>query len=164
MGADCQESCSTMDTASWSELPFQVVVKPIGPICNLRCTYCFYLGTEMFYPKGEAWRMSDETLQTFVRQYVDAQPHAIPDIFFSFQGGEPTLMGLDFYRRVVELQQKCVPPEKRISNLIQTNGVLLDDEWCEFLEIPRVPCRAFSRRTGRVSRLVPSGPVGPANI
>lgn len=123
-----------MDIPAWSQLGFQVVVKPIGPVCNLRCLYCFYHDAELLYPEAEFWRMTDETLETFIRQYVEAQPDAIPDIFFVFQGGEPTLMGLDFYRRVVELQQKYVPPNKRITNSLQTNGILLDDEWCEFLK------------------------------
>lgn len=123
-----------MEISSWSQLAYQVVVKPIGPICNLRCRYCFYLDTESLYPAEEDWRMTEETLEEFIRQFVAAQPEAMPEIFFMFQGGEPTLMGLEFYRLVVELQQKYVPPGKRIFNSIQTNGILLDDQWCEFLK------------------------------
>ncbi len=117
----------------WSETGLHVIAKPIGPICNLRCAYCFYLEKESLYPEGESWRMSDETLEAYVRQYVEAQPEAVREIDFAFQGGEPTLMGLDFFRRVVALQKKHCPDGKRIHNSLQTNGVLLDDAWCEFL-------------------------------
>jgi uncharacterized protein len=117
----------------WSQTGLHVIAKPIGPICNLRCAYCFYLEKEALYPRGESWRMSDETLEAFVRQYVAAQPDAVAEIDFAFQGGEPTLMGLDFFRRVVELQKQHAGAGKRIHNSLQTNGVLLDDRWCEFL-------------------------------
>jgi uncharacterized protein len=110
-----------------------VIAKPIGPVCNLRCAYCFYLEKESLYPQGESWKMSDETLEAYVRQYIEAQPPEIDQIDFAFQGGEPTLMGLDFFERVVELQAKYSPPGRRVQNSLQTNGVLLDDRWCEFL-------------------------------
>ena len=110
-----------------------MIAKPIGPVCNLRCAYCFYLEKESLYPKGERWKMSDETLEAFIRQYVQAQPETVQQIDFAFQGGEPTLLGLDFFRRVVELQRKYAPAGKRIHNSLQTNGTLLDDRWCEFL-------------------------------
>jgi len=118
----------------FSQLGLHVIAKPIGPICNLRCAYCFYLQKEELYPEGERWKMSDATLEAYVRQYVEAQPEAVEEIDFAFQGGEPTLMGLDFFRRVVELQAKHAPPGKRVHNSLQTNGVLLDDRWCEFLK------------------------------
>ena len=89
-----------------SQLGLHVIAKPIGPVCNLRCSYCFYLEKENLYPQGEQWRMSDETLEEYVRQYIDAQPENVDEIDFAFQGGEPTLMGLDFFRRVLELQKK----------------------------------------------------------
>jgi uncharacterized protein len=111
-----------------------VLVKPIGPICNLACRYCFYLSKEALYPSEESWRMSDATLEAYVRQYLDAQPAAVETVDFAFQGGEPTLMGLDYFRRVVELEQKYLPPGRRIQNSLQTNGILLDDAWCEFLK------------------------------
>jgi len=122
-----------MEKPPWSQLGLHVIAKPIGPICNLRCAYCFYLEKEALYPEGEQWRMPDETLEAYVRQYIEAQPEVVEQIDFAFQGGEPTLLGLDFFRRAVELQQKHTPAGKRIHNSLQTNGVLLDDRWCEFL-------------------------------
>ena len=117
----------------WPEFGLHVVVKPIGPMCNLCCRYCFYLEKESLYGATESWRMTDETLEAFIRQYIEAQPATTKDINFTFQGGEPTLMGLDFFRRAVELEQKYLPPGKTASNSLQTNGILLDDQWCEFL-------------------------------
>jgi len=108
---------------------FHVMTKPIGPICNLACRYCFYLEKESLYPGTTRWRMTDEVLEAYVRQYIEAQD--VPEVSFAWQGGEPTLMGLDFFRRVVELQKKYANG-KRISNALQTNGTLLDDEWCHF--------------------------------
>ncbi|MCX7427328.1 MAG: anaerobic sulfatase maturase [Planctomycetia bacterium] len=122
-----------MPLPPWPQRGLHVIAKPIGPICNLRCAYCFYLGKESLYPAGESWRMSDETLDAYVRQYLDAQPPSVDEVDFAFQGGEPTLMGLDFFRRVVELQAVHARPGVRIHNSLQTNGVLLDDAWCEFL-------------------------------
>ena len=119
---------------AWSDLGLHILAKPIGPVCNLDCAYCFYLQKESLYPPHEPWRMSDETLEAYVQQYIAAQPAPVEVIEFAFQGGEPTLMGLDFFRRVLALQQKYLPPGKRIHNSLQTNGVLLDDAWCEFLK------------------------------
>jgi uncharacterized protein len=117
----------------WSEFGLHVVVKPIGPICNLRCRYCFYLAKESLYAASEPWRMTDETLEAYIRQYIEAQPATTREIKFTFQGGEPTLMGVDFFRRAVELEQKHLPPGKTARNSLQTNGILLDDRWCAFL-------------------------------
>lgn len=110
---------------------FHLMTKPVGPICNLDCKYCFYLEKEKLYPGKSNWRMPEDVLETFVRQYIEAQ--RVPEITFAWQGGEPTLMGLDFFRRVVELQQRYAGG-KKVSNAIQTNGTLLDDGWCEFLK------------------------------
>jgi uncharacterized protein len=110
--------------------PFHVLTKPVGPICNLDCKYCFYLEKENLYPGENQWRMSDAVLEEYIRQYIHSQPPA--EINFAWQGGEPTLLGVDFFRKVVELQKKFADG-KIISNAIQTNGTLLDDEWCEFL-------------------------------
>ncbi|HEX2999259.1 MAG TPA: radical SAM protein, partial [Armatimonadota bacterium] len=110
---------------------FHVMAKPAGARCNLRCHYCFYLEKEKLYPDSPGFRMDDATLENFVRQYIEAQD--VPEINFAWQGGEPTLMGLDFFRRVVELQQHYLPDGKRLNNALQTNGILLDDAWCEFL-------------------------------
>jgi uncharacterized protein len=110
---------------------FHVMTKPVGPICNLDCKYCFYLEKERLYPSDESFRMSDAVLESYVRQYIEAQD--VPEVNFAWQGGEPTLLGVGFFRRVVELQKQYCPAGKRVTNAIQTNAVLLDDEWCEFL-------------------------------
>lgn len=106
------------------------MAKAIGPICNLDCKYCFYLEKEKFYPENEKWKMSDERLEAFVRDYIAAQP--TKEVNFAFQGGEPTLLGVDFFRRVVKFQKKHAKG-KYIHTALQTNGTLLDDEWGQFL-------------------------------
>ncbi|MGN6368197.1 MAG: anaerobic sulfatase maturase [Phycisphaerae bacterium] len=110
--------------------PFHVLTKPIGPICNLDCKYCFYLEKENLYQDESSWRMPDHVLETYIRQYIESQPS--DEIQFAWQGGEPTLLGVPFFQKVVDLQQKFANG-KRISNALQTNGTLLDDEWCAFL-------------------------------
>lgn len=111
--------------------PFQVMLKPRGPICNLDCRYCYYLSKERLYPDSQ-FRMSDALLEDFVRQYIASQPG--PEVVFVWQGGEPLLMGLDFYRRALTLQKKYARPGLRVANVLQTNGVLLDDAWCAFFK------------------------------
>jgi uncharacterized protein len=108
---------------------FHVMTKPRGAICNLDCKYCYFLSKEMMY-RGSRFRMADELLESYTRQYIEAQ--RVPEVTFAWQGGEPTLMGLDFFKRAVELQQQYKRPGMRIHNAFQTNGVLLDDAWCEF--------------------------------
>ena len=108
---------------------FHVMAKPTGPICNLDCRYCFYLEKERLYRGTSGWAMPDEVLETFVRDYIAAQD--VPVVTFAWQGGEPTLLGLDFFRRVVELQRRYANG-KQIDNGFQTNGILLDDEWARF--------------------------------
>lgn len=110
--------------------PFHILTKPVGPICNLDCKYCFYLEKENLYPGENQWRMSDAVLEQYIRQYIHSQP--VAEINFAWQGGEPTLLGVDFFRKAVALQKKFADG-KIISNAIQTNGTLLDDDWCEFL-------------------------------
>jgi uncharacterized protein len=112
---------------------FHVMVKPIGAICNLDCVYCYYLEKEHLYPEGEQFRMPWKVLRSFIRQYTAAHKH-LPEIHFAWQGGEPTLLGLDFFERVVALQRKHQPAGCRVTNSIQTNGVLLDDAWGRFLK------------------------------
>jgi uncharacterized protein len=107
-----------------------LMAKPIGPACNLRCQYCFYLEKEALLDQGDH-RMSDEVLEAYVRKYIESQPGREP-VAFHWQGGEPTLIGLDFYRKVVELQRRYARG-KPFTNTIQTNGVLLNDEWGRFL-------------------------------
>jgi uncharacterized protein len=109
---------------------FHVMAKPIGPICNLDCKYCFYLEKESLYPQVEKWAMSEEVLDGYIRQYIEAQD--APVVNFAWQGGEPTLLGVEYFRRVVALEKQYANG-KRITNALQTNGVLLNDEWGEFL-------------------------------
>jgi uncharacterized protein len=105
---------------------FHVLAKPIGPICNLDCKYCFYLEKESLYPKVEKWAMPAEVLESYIRQYIEA--HDTPIVNFAWQGGEPTLLGVDYFRNLVRLQEKYANG-KRIQNAFQTNGVLLNDAW-----------------------------------
>lgn len=109
---------------------FHVLAKPVGPLCNLDCSYCYYLDKEQDFPPGERFRMREELLERFVRGYIEAQPG--PEIAFAWQGGEPTLLGLTFFERAVELQRRYAGG-KRITNALQTNGTLLDEGWCRFL-------------------------------
>ncbi len=119
-----------MTTASDSRPPaFHVMAKPRGAICNLGCEYCYYLPKKALYPDS-TFRMSNQVLKSYVRQYIAAQQ--VPQVHFAWQGGEPTLMGLDFFRRVVGYQKEAARPGMRIENAIQTNGTLLNDDWCRF--------------------------------
>jgi uncharacterized protein len=108
-----------------------VVAKPIGPICNLNCEYCFYLEKQALFGPGEQYRMSDQVLSAFITSYITSQPTPVVD--FVWQGGEPTLLGIDFFKRVVDLQKPLVKT-KTITNSLQTNGTLLTPEWCQFLK------------------------------
>ena len=110
-------------------LAFHLMVKPVGGLCNLDCKYCFYLPKTTLYP-GRRLRMNDELLETYLRQYVDAQH--VPDVTISWQGGEPTLIGLGFFKRSVEYARRLARPGMRIQHTLQTNGTLLNDEWCRF--------------------------------
>jgi uncharacterized protein len=110
--------------------PFQVFVKPIGARCNLDCHYCYYLKTQQLYASTASFRMSDETLEAYITQHIAASPE--PVIRFSWHGGEPLSLGLDFFRTVVALQRQHLPPSRRIVNGVQTNGTLLNEEWCRF--------------------------------
>ncbi|HSW27924.1 MAG TPA: anaerobic sulfatase maturase [Longimicrobiales bacterium] len=113
-----------------SPAPFHVMAKPTGALCNLACRYCYYLEKERLYPAGETFRMPGAVLEAFVRQHLAAQPG--PEVDFTWQGGEPTLLGLDFFREVVRIQREHAGGRK-VSNALQTNGTLLDDAWCAFL-------------------------------
>ena len=120
---------STTDPSAEAPQAFHVMLKPRGPVCNLGCEYCYYLSKERLYPDAH-FRMTDQLLEEFTRQYIECQH--VPEVTFGWQGGEPTLMGLDFFRRAVELQQECRRPGMVVRNALQTNGTLLDDEWCRF--------------------------------
>ncbi|GAM64240.1 putative arylsulfatase regulatory protein [Vibrio ishigakensis] len=110
-----------------------VMAKPIGAVCNIDCDYCYYLSKQdlLEYKKGCSPQISDADLESYVKQYIEGQN--TPEIIFSWQGGEPTLLGLEFFERVVELQEKYRPQGVTIANDLQTNGTLLNDKWCQFL-------------------------------
>ena len=110
---------------------FQVFAKPAGPVCNLACDYCYYLEKTDLYPEGGALRMSDEVLEEYIVQHIEASPGQVAA--FSWHGGEPTVLGLKYFRKIVELQRKHQPKGRRIVNGMQTNGTLLDENWCRFL-------------------------------
>ncbi len=110
---------------------FQVFAKPAGSACNLACHYCYYLDKAKLYPKAESLRMSDSDLEEYISQHIAASSG--PVIRFSWHGGEPTVLGLDYFRKIVALQRRHQPRGQRIANGMQTNGTLLDDDWCRFL-------------------------------
>jgi len=109
---------------------FHVMAKPTGARCNLRCDYCFFLEKVELYP-GSDFRMTDEVMHAFVHQTIEAQQ--VPFVTLAWQGGEPTLMGLDFFRRAVQVEREALPAGWQVERTIQTNGTLLDDEWAAFL-------------------------------
>lgn len=110
---------------------FHVMSKPTGAICNLDCEYCFFLSKEQLYPDSP-FRMSHEVHEAYIRQLLEAH-RGQPEVVVAFQGGEPTMMGLDFFRESLELERQLAAPGQRIINTLQTNGTLLDDDWGEFL-------------------------------
>ena len=120
-----------MLTVPGAPLAFHVMAKPTGAVCNLDCEYCFFLSKEMLYP-GSRFRMAADLQETYIRQLLEAHARA-PEVVVAWQGGEPTMMGLDFFRRAIDLQRKYARPRQRILNTIQTNGTLLTDEWGDFL-------------------------------
>lgn len=107
------------------------MAKPSGAQCNLDCSYCFFLKKDGLYPESD-FRMTDEVHEAYIRQLFEA--HREPHITVAWQGGEPSLMGIDFFRRSVELQKKYLKPGTVVENTFQTNGILLDDEWCRFFK------------------------------
>lgn len=111
---------------------FHTMVKPSGSQCNLDCAYCFYLHKQDLLAQDKKPRMSEAVLEQHIRQTLEANTG--PSVVFSWQGGEPTLMGIDFFQRVVNLQLKHKKPEQVIENDLQTNGILLDADWCAFLK------------------------------
>jgi uncharacterized protein len=110
---------------------FQIFVKPVGASCNLRCSYCYYLAKKDLYTGQDTIRMNDKILEKYIIQHIEASADDV--IMFSWHGGEPAMAGLDFFRKAVALQQKYVPAGRRVINGIQTNGILLDDDWCSFM-------------------------------
>lgn len=110
---------------------FHVMAKPTGSRCNIDCNYCFYLHKEQLLEQDRQSGMSDEVLESFIQQYIDSQDG--DQVVFSWQGGEPTLMGLGYFEKIVALQKKYQKPGQRIENDLQTNGILLNDSWARFL-------------------------------
>ena len=110
---------------------FHVLIKPTGAICNLDCKYCFFLSKEMLYP-GSRFQMAEGLLEKYLKQLLES--HRAPQVDVAWQGGEPTLMGLDFFKRSVEFVNKLKRPSQQIQYTIQTNGTLLNDEWCAFFK------------------------------
>jgi uncharacterized protein len=110
---------------------FHLLAKPTGPICNLDCDYCFFLSKEMLYP-GDRFRMADEMLEEYIRQTLIS--HQTPEVNIAWQGGEPTMMGLDFFKRSIELVEQHRKPHQQVAYTIQTNGVLIDERWAAFFK------------------------------
>lgn len=108
---------------------FHVMAKPTEAACNLNCNYCFFLKKEKLYP-GSKFRMPDDVMENYIRQTIEC--HSTPEVVIAWQGGEPTLMGLDFFRQTAEVAKRYANG-RSIQHTIQTNGTLIDDEWCEFL-------------------------------
>ena len=110
---------------------FHAMVKPVGAICNLDCAYCYYLHKEQLLGSESKFRISDEILEAHIRQYIEGQRG--DEVVFSWQGGEPTLLGVEFFEKVVALEKKYQRPGLHIENDLQTNGTLLNDDWYSFL-------------------------------
>lgn len=110
-----------------------VIAKPIGPLCNLNCQYCYYLDKKKVLPKENSFVMSDDILEEYIVKYLTVTPSHIPEIFFSWQGGEPTLLGIDFFEKVLYFQKKHNQLNKKITNCLQTNGTLINSDWALFL-------------------------------
>jgi uncharacterized protein len=118
-------------TTARTPLAFHLLVKPTGAVCNLDCKYCFFLSKEALYP-GSRFRMADDLLETYLRQLLEAQQG--PEVSIAWQGGEPTLMGLDFFKHSMELVEKYKKPGQILQHTIQTNGTKLNDEWAAFFK------------------------------
>ncbi len=110
---------------------FHLLAKPSGSTCNIDCTYCFFLSKESLYPNDKQ-RMSESTLEVYIRQLLES--HRVPHVTVAWQGGEPTLMKLDFFKRSIELVEKYRRPDQIVEHTFQTNGLLLDDDWCRFFK------------------------------
>ncbi len=117
------------DSGAKARPAFHVMAKPTGARCNLACDYCFFLKKGRLYPESD-FRMSDETMESYVRQTIEGQ--GAPEVTIAWQGGEPTLMGLDFFRRAMDVVKMHGRPGLRVENSFQTNGILIDEEWCRF--------------------------------
>lgn len=121
-------------TKAKAKRPFHILSKPIGPLCNLDCEYCFYLDKTDYYPQTRKFDMDEATLELHIKSYIESQPVGCSEVTFGWQGGEPTLRGLEFFHRVVELQSRYARHGMNIVNTLQTNGVLINDHWAAFLK------------------------------
>ena len=110
---------------------FHLLAKPSGSTCNIDCAYCFFLSKEALYP-NDKHRMSEATLEAYISQLLES--HRTPEVIVAWQGGEPTLMKLDFFRRAVELVERYRRPGQTVQHTFQTNGILIDDDWCAFFK------------------------------
>ncbi len=140
---------------------YQMMIKPGGPACNLDCKYCFYLPKDKLFPPGDR-RMSERTLEELTRQYIGSQEGKV--ISFAWQGGEPTLMGQEFFQKALELQDKYRRPGMIIENTLQTNGTLLDDQWCRFLHDNRFLVGLSVDGPRRPARHLSEGQEGKADL
>ena len=137
-------------------LAFHLLANPTGAVCNLDCKYCFFLSKELLYP-GSRFRMTDELLETYIRQLLEAQQS--PDVNVAWQGGEPTLMSLDFFKRSIELVEKYKKSGQQILHTIQTNSTKIDDAWATCFGADDMPTRSWIcwplKKCKRSSRLSP---------
>ncbi len=140
--------------------PFVNMIKPVGSQCNLTCFYCYYLGTDKSLEQEPTGRMPDDLLEKAIVQTIKASPG--PVVSFVWHGGEPTLAGLDFYRMAVSIQKANLPSGWSCWNSLQTNGVLLDDAWCDFWLSPVF--RSASVWTGRRKYMMPSAAIGRERV
>ena len=148
---------------TYENLPprIHVLAKPTGATCNLNCSYCFFLNKEQLYP-GSHFRMSDVVLEHYIRQLIES--HRTDKVTVAWQGGEPTLMGLDFYRRAIEYQNQYQRPGMIFENTMQTNGTLLNDEWCEFFREHGFLIGISIDGPARTARCPPGGQERQANL
>ncbi|SDQ74868.1 anaerobic sulfatase maturase [Pseudovibrio sp. Tun.PSC04-5.I4] len=124
-----------INNAPVRKMPFHVMAKPNGSLCNLDCKYCYYLEKENLFPDTKQFRMPEDVLRRFVENYIASQDAlGVKDIMFAWQGGEPTIAGLDYFKSIVELQDEFCPQGKKISNAFQTNGILINEEWAKFFK------------------------------
>jgi uncharacterized protein len=133
---------------------FHLLAKPTGAICNLNCQYCFFLAKEQLYP-GSSFRMADDLLETYIQQLLAA--HRTPEVTVAWQGGEPTLMGLDFFQRSIELVEKHKQPGQQVTHTLQTNGTRLDDDWGRFFKQHNFLVGLEHRRAAAAARYLPGG-------
>jgi uncharacterized protein len=124
------ETVSPVLAVPGAPLAFHMMAKPTGAVCNLDCEDRFFLSKEMLYP-GSRFRMAADLQETYIRQLLEAHSQ-VPEVVVAWQGGEPTMMGLVFFRRAIEMERRYARPGQRILNTIQTNATLLDDEWGSF--------------------------------